>query len=293
MQNKNLPPLNSLKAFEASARLLSFTKAADELFVTQAAISHQIKLLEDYLGLALFVRKNRALVLTDEGQAYFYEVRSILQRLAQVTSKIKAQQSAQHLTIKVPQTFGMAWLVPHLGEFNQRYPQIEVNIQGIDYDESSYIADADVAIFYGRGNWQGLDSHQLFSGKLSILASPDLLAQKPLTALSDLKTHNLLHIHNREHWQNMTAHLNVDDIDIQHGVVFSHTFMALQAAIHGQGVVLANTILAQKYINDGLLSEVFLTDVTDPKSFYVVYHSDNKNKAQVIAFVDWISQHSQ
>ncbi|MBE2898202.1 transcriptional regulator GcvA [Pasteurellaceae bacterium TAE3-ERU1] len=293
MQNKNLPPLNALKAFEASARLLSFTKAADELFVTQAAISHQIKLLEDYLGLALFVRKNRTLVLTDEGSAYYYDVRAALQRLAQATRKLKNQRSSEHLTIKVPQTFGMAWLVPHLGEFNALHPQIEVAIQGVDYDESAVITDADVAIFYGRGNWAGLDSHQLFSGKLSILASPNLLAQKPLESVEALKNHNLLHIHNRENWQSMVNHLGLEDVDIAHGVVFSHTFMALQAAVHGQGVVLANTILAQKYITEGLLSEVFLTDVTDPKSFYVVYHSDNKDKAPVVAFVDWISQHSQ
>ncbi|KGQ71227.1 transcriptional regulator [Chelonobacter oris] len=291
--HKRLPPLNALKAFESAARHLSFTKAADELFVTQAAVSHQIKLLEDFLGIGLFIRKNRALALTEQGSAYFHEIKVILRRLADVTDQLKSSRHEQELTIKVPQTFGLAWLVPQLSEFNRLYPDIEVNIQGFDYDESDILADADVAIFYGKGDWKGLKSQRLLEGRLSIFAAPKLLQHKPLTQLNELANHNLLHIHTRENWQSMAAHLQLKHINIQHGAVFSHTFMALQAALHGQGVVLANKILAQQYIIDGSLKEVFSTDVTDPKSFYVVYHPNYSDKMQTVAFINWIIEHIQ
>lgn len=289
--HKRLPPLNALKAFESAARHLSFTKAADELFVTQAAVSHQIKLLEDFLGVSLFIRKNRALVLTEQGSAYFHEIKVVLRRLAEATDRLRSNGNTRNLTIKVPQTFGLAWLVPQLSEFNRLYPDIEVNIQGFDYDESDILADADVAIFYGKGDWKGLKSQRLLEGRLSILAAPKLLQQKPLHCLEDLANHNLLHIHNRENWQQMAAHLQLDSLNIQHGAVFSHTFMALQAALHGQGAVLANKILAQQYINDGSLDEVFSTDVTDPKSFYVVYHPHYSDKIPTVAFINWIIKH--
>ncbi|MGR6981465.1 transcriptional regulator GcvA [Testudinibacter sp. P27/CKL/0425] len=291
--HKRLPPLNALKAFESAARHLSFTKAADELFVTQAAVSHQIKLLEDFLGTALFIRKNRALDLTEQGSAYFHEIKGILRRLAEVTAQLKGSLQNLELTIKVPQTFGLAWLVPQLSEFNRLYPDIEVNIQGFDYDESDILADADVAIFYGKGDWKGLESQRLLEGRLSMFAAPKLLQQKPLNSLNELANHNLLHIHTRENWQRMAAHLQLDHLNIQHGAVFSHTFMALQAALHGQGIVLANKILAQQYLTDGSLKEVFCTDVTDPKSFYVVYHPNYSDKMQTVAFINWIIQHIQ
>ncbi|KAE9526406.1 transcriptional regulator GcvA [Testudinibacter aquarius] len=290
---KRLPPLNALKVFESAARHLSFTKAADELFVTQAAVSHQIKLLEEFLGTALFIRKNRALALTEQGSAYFYDINIILRRLVEVTQKLRHDQQGLALTIKVPQTFGLAWLVPQLSEFNRLYPDIEVNIQGFDYDESDILADADVAIFYGKGDWKGLKSQRLLEERLSIFASPKLLQQKPLNQLADLAQHNLLHIHTRENWQRMIAYLKLDGINLHHGAIFSHTFMALQAALHGQGVVLANKILAQQYINDGALTEVFSTDVVDPKSFYVVYHPNYSDKMQTVSFINWIVEHIQ
>ena len=108
-----------------------------------------------------------------------------------------------------------------------------------------------------------------------------------------MTSHNLLHIHTRENWQQMGAHLKLSNLNLKHGAVFSHTFMALQAALHGQGVVLANKILAQQYIDDGSLQEVFSTDVTDPKSFYVVYHPNYSDKIQIVSFINWIIEHIQ
>ncbi|GJH43207.1 transcriptional regulator GcvA [Pasteurella canis] len=284
---KRLPPLNSLKSFESAARHLSFTKAAEELFVTQAAVSHQIKLLEDFLGVELFKRKNRALELTELGQAYFSDVTKILHRLAEATDKLLAQKNNKHLTISVPQTFGIQWLVPHLSDFNQHHPDIEVRLKGVDQDEGLLSKDIDIAIYYGLGNWDNLQVEKLVEENLLILASPKLLEQNPVRSEKDLKNHTLIHIHTRDNWKNMASFLQLDDLNIQQGSLFSHTFMALQAAIHGQGLVLANRILAQQEIDNGHLQVVLPTNLHDPKSFYVVNHFD-VNDERIRAFRAWI-----
>lgn len=287
---KRLPPLNSLKSFESSARHLSFTKAADELFVTQAAVSHQIKLLEDFLGVRLFKRKNRSLELTELGKIYFTDVSKILNSLANATTKLITQKNEPHLSISVPQTFGMQWLVPKLSEFNQQYPDIEVRLKGEDQDEVTLNNEIDIAIYYGKGNWDGLQAEKLADANLLLLASPKLLQQQPVTQEKDLLAHTLIHIHTRDNWRNMAQLLKIEDLDIQHGPLFSHTFMALQAAVHGQGIVLANKILAQHEIDNGNLQVVLDESLPDPKSFYVVNHLNRSNNEQINLFRQWIIQ---
>ncbi|MFU2047489.1 transcriptional regulator GcvA [Avibacterium gallinarum] len=285
---KRLPPLNSLKAFECAARHLSFTKAADELFVTQAAVSHQIKLLEDFLGIELFKRQHRALVLTELGQIYFKEVTEILRRLSEVTQKLMMQKNEKHIAISVPQTFGIQWLVPRLSRFNELYPDIEVRLTGVDQDEGLLNREIDIAIYYGRGAWENLQVEKLAEENLLLLASPKLLAKQPVHSAEDLKKHTLIHIHTRDNWQNMANYLHLKGLDIQHGPIFSHTFMALQAAVHGQGIVLANRLLAQQEIDKGNLQVVLPTQLKDPKSFYVVNQLDKANDEQILAFRQWI-----
>lgn len=284
---KRLPPLNSLKAFECAARHLSFTKAADELFVTQAAVSHQIKLLEDFLGIPLFKRKNRALELTEQGSQYVVQVAEILHKLMEVTAQLRAKQQP-YLTISVPQTFGIHWLVPRLSKFNELYPDIEVRIKGVDQDEGLLNDDIDIAVYYGNGKWEHLQVEFLSKAPLLILASPKLLAKKPINEAVDLKKSALIHIHTRDNWQKMAKHLQLSGLDIQHGPLFSHTFMGLQAAIHGQGIVLANAVLAEQEIQNGNLQVVLPTDLPDPKAFYVVNKPNQENNQLITAFRNWI-----
>ncbi|WP_443092549.1 transcriptional regulator GcvA [Basfia succiniciproducens] len=286
---KRLPSLNSLKAFESAARFLSFTKAADELCVTQAAVSHQIKLLEDFLNIRLFIRKNRSLELTELGKNYFQEISPILQKLADVTEKLKSTDNP-HLTISVLQSFGINWLVPRLNRFNQLYPNIEVRIKSAEQDEGILGNDIDVAIYYGYGNWDNLKTEKLSEDNLLILASPKLLANNPVNSKDDLKHHTLIHVHTRDNWQNMATELGISDLNIHIGPLFSHTFMALQAAVHGQGIVLANSILAQQEIDNGNLQVVLPYELKDPKSFYVVSDTNRTNDQNISAFRQWIMQ---
>ena len=170
------------------------------------------------------------------------------------------------------------------------HPDIEVRLKGVDQDEGLLSQDIDIAIYYGRGNWDNLQVDRLVEEKLLVLAAPKLLAEKPIHDYQDLKHHTLLHIHTRDNWQYMADYLPCDELNIQQGPIFSHTFMALQAAIHAQGVVLANRILAQQELDNGNLALVFDTNLRDPKSFYVVNHLDNSSDERIIAFRSWIIQ---
>lgn len=295
MNNKKLPPLNALKAFESAARHLNFTKAADELFVTQAAVSHQIKLLEDFLGISLFHRRNRLLELTELGSQYFDEIRPLLEQIAKATDKIRSKNQRQILTISVPQTFGMQWLVPRLNDFHEKFPDVEVRIKGVDQDEGLLGKEIDVAIYYGTGKWENVDSIRLTESPLVILASPRFLESNPIHSPNDLVGKTLLHVFSRNKWKRTIEHFGLNEqIDVeQAGSMFSHTFMALQAAMHQQGVAIANRVLAQNELELGNLVEPFPTGLFDEKSFYVVYPPQMIQIGKVQNFVEWITTEMQ
>ncbi|OOH89882.1 transcriptional regulator [Pasteurellaceae bacterium 15-036681] len=290
MNNKKLPPLNALKAFESAARYLNFTKAAEELFVTQAAVSHQIKLLEDFLGVQLFHRRNRILELTELGLQYFDEIRPLLEQIAKATDKIRLKNNRQILTISVPQTFGMQWLVPRLNDFHQKFPDVEVRIKGVDQDEGLLGKEIDVAIYYGLGKWENVESIRLTESPLVILASPSFLEENPINKPQDLVGKTLLYVFSRNKWKRAIEHLGLaEQIDVEEtGTMFSHTFMALQAAMHQQGIAIANKVLAQHEIEQGNLVEPFPTGLNDEKSFYVVFPPQMKDTKKVQLFVEWI-----
>jgi len=192
--SKRLPPLNALRVFDAAARHLSFTKAAEELFVTQAAVSHQIKSLEDFLGLKLFRRRNRSLLLTEEGQSYYLDIKEIFSAINEATRKLQARSAKGALTVSLLPSFAIQWLVPRLSSFNMAYPGIDVRIQAVDRDEEKLADDVDVAIFYGRGNWPGLRVEKLYAEYLLPVCSPSLMTgDNPLKTPMDLSRFTLLH----------------------------------------------------------------------------------------------------
>lgn len=288
--NKKLPPLNALKAFESAARYLNFTKAAEDLFVTQAAVSHQIKLLEDFLGTKLFHRKNRLLELTETGLQYFEEIQPLLAKIALATEKIKLKTARQILSISTTPSFGMHWLVPRLNDFHQRFPEIEVRLTTMPQDEGLFGKDTDVAIYYGNGNWNNLEAIELVKARIMILASPEYLKDHPIEKPSDLVGKNLIHVCSYTKWKQMVDHLGLNNVDTETGPMFSTTSMGIQAAKHGQGLVVANRMLAQDEIEAGTVIEPFHSDVYDEKAFYVVYPSQMAQMTKVQHFVEWITQ---
>jgi len=287
--SKRLPPLNALRVFDAAARHLSFTKAAEELFVTQAAVSHQVKSLEDFLGLKLFRRRNRSLLLTEEGQSYYLDIKEIFSALNDATRKLQARSAKGALTVSLLPSFAIQWLVPRLSSFNMAYPGIDVRIQAVDREEEKLADDVDVAIFYGRGNWPGLRVDKLYAEYLLPVCSPLLLTgDKPLTSPAELEHFTLLHDASRRDWQAYTRQLGLQHINVQQGPIFSHSAMVLQAAIHGQGVALANNVMAESEIEAGRLVCPFNDVLVSKNAFYLVCHDSQAELGKIAAFRQWI-----
>ncbi|AKG67987.1 MULTISPECIES: transcriptional regulator GcvA [Serratia] len=287
--SKRLPPLNALRVFDAAARHLSFTKAAEELFVTQAAVSHQIKSLEDFLGLKLFRRRNRSLLLTEEGQSYYLDIKEIFSSINEATRKLQARSAKGALTVSLPPSFAIQWLVPRLSSFNSAYPGIDVRIQAIDREEEKLADDVDVAIFYGRGNWPGVRTERLYAEYLLPVCSPSLLmGDHALKVPGDLAYHTLLHDTSRRDWLAYTRQLGLQHINVQQGPIFSHSAMVVQAAVHGQGIALVNNVMAQTEIEAGRLVCPFNDVLVSKNAFYLVCHDSQAELGKIAAFRQWI-----
>ncbi|EOD81077.1 transcriptional regulator [Grimontia sp. AD028] len=286
---RRLPPLNSLRVFEAAARHLSFTRAAEELFVTQAAVSHQIKALEEFLGLKLFRRRNRSLLLTEEGQSYFLDIKDIFTSLADATDRVLERGAKGALTISLPPSFAIQWLVPRLADFNQQHPEIDVRIKAVDMEDGSLTDDVDVAIYYGRGNWPGLRCDELYPEFLLPVCSPAVLnGPKPLHSLEDLKHHTLLHDRTRKDWKTYAKYYQISDINLNYGPIFSHSTMVLQAAALGQGIALSNNVLAQPELESGRLVCPFEHFLMSKNAFYLVSQQKDADSGRIAAFREWV-----
>jgi LysR family glycine cleavage system transcriptional activator len=284
-----LPPLNALKAFEASARQLSFTRAAEELFVTQAAISHQIKSLEEFLGIKLFMRKNRALLLTEEGQSYYLDIKDIFTSINDATERLLARGAKGAITVSLQPSFAIQWLVPRLNAFNLLHPDIDVRIKAVDQPESSLTEDVDVAIYYGRGHWADIHAEKLQKEYLVPVCSPLLLqGKKPLENINDLLNHTLLHDTSRRDWKRWFKQVGVKATNVNHGPIFSHSAMVVQAAVHGQGVALAHSFLAKPDIDSGRLVRLFDEVLVSKSAYYIVCRERQVDLGKIAAFREWV-----
>ena len=217
-----LPPLNALRTFEAAARHLSFTKAADELFVTQAAVSHQIRTLEEHLGTVLFRRMNRSLMLTDEGQALLPAVREAFDLLSAGVRRVQDLCSGGALTISTTPSFAASWLVGRLARFQALHPEIELQLSATARLVDFAREDIDCGIRYGMGDWPGLISQRLFQTALVPVCSPLLLnGANPLRRPDDLAQHTLLHaLDDPDDWRLWLRAAGVGGVDPTRGLKF-------------------------------------------------------------------------
>ena len=297
---RRLPPLNSLKAFEAAARHLSFSKAADELHVTPAAISHQIKALEDYCGSPLFRRLTRALVLTETGQAALPALREGFDKLAEGAARLAPDPRTGLLTISVAPTFCAKWLMPRLDRFRTAHPGFDVRI-----DASDELADfgpdgVDVAIRYGSGRYAGLAAECLMEEVVIPVASPDLLdGRRPLATPADLAHHTLLHVSwkmaddEAPSWRMWLKAAGVEGIDPDRGPRFNVDSLTIQAAIAGHGVALVNRALVEDDLAAGRLIRLFPPAEADRPSafcYWLVYPLGHAQNPKVQAFRLWVTR---
>lgn len=288
---RRLPPLNALRVFEAAARLLSFTKAAEELHITPSAISHQIRGLEAYLGVRLFRRSSRALILTDEGQNYFPALRDAFDAMHEATGRLSARQAAGALNVSLLSSFAVRWLLPRLPRFQSIHPEIEVRlsttVRMVDFRRE----DVDCAIRHGKGHWPGLAAHLLLTENLFPVCSPSLLSgPRPLKTPRDLANHPRLHILARpDDWRIWLTAVGITDIDPDKGPQFESSDMGLRAAAEGLGVVIASSTLVEDDLAKGRLASPFDFKLSSESAYYFVAPEDRQDQPKIVAFRDWLS----
>ena len=285
-----LPSLNGLRAFEAAARHLSFTLAAEELNVTQTAISHQIRRLEEELGLKLFIRQSRSLALTPQATDYLPGIRAAFQDLRTATDRLLRKDDDRVLTISTLTSLAVKWLLPRLSSFQAQHPDIDVRITTSTELVDFRTSNVDAAIRYGQGRWPGLEAEWLMAEHLFPVCSPKLLTgERALRHPEDLQHATLLHTSSTvDDWRlwltaaGLPAHLSQN-----RGLTFDLAFMTIQAAIDGLGVAMGHTAYVADDVANGRLVVPF--DVSMPSAgYYFVTPQDRPATAKLNLFRDWL-----
>ncbi|REG86939.1 LysR substrate-binding domain-containing protein [Marinomonas pollencensis] len=293
---KRLPPLNWLRSFEASARHQNFTSAANELNLTQAAISQQVKNLESQLGAVLFKRLPRGIELTDAGLAYMPAVHESINRLSSITDELFGNSQNRPLIIRASLVFFTTWLAPRVNRFYQEFPDINIrftsNIWREDKDKKN---EYDLDIRYGQGNWPDIKAEQLTWDELFPVCSPNLLMglSSPLS-IDILKEHTLLHVLGYEEgWGYWLNTVNSDKKSKHSGIQFDTLISALEMAKLGQGFALGRTSLVKSMLENGSLVAPFEESIKTSEAFYLTYPNHQYLTPNAEKFRQWILNESK
>ncbi|WP_206245669.1 transcriptional regulator GcvA [Novosphingobium terrae] len=285
---RRLPPLGAIRAFEAGARHLNFTAAATELCVTQAAISHQVRLLEEWLGTRLFERKGHALCLTAKGAAYLPELTEALDRMSAATMRLREREDGP-LRITALPSFASCWLVPRLGRFRALHPEIDLRLTSSaelwDFSKDSF----DLGIRSGLGRWPGLKADLIARETLSPVCAPVVAAGPPtLLVPSDLLNLKLLQDTPRDAWSRWFEHAGINGARIRSPLLFNDAGLVLQAALDGQGVALGRLVLARQALSSGNLVQPFAIELPNDYSYWLVYTRAALERPDIAAFRAWL-----
>ncbi|MBL8707706.1 MAG: transcriptional regulator GcvA [Rhodospirillaceae bacterium] len=287
-----LPSLPALTVFEASARHTSFTRAAEELNLTQSAVSKQVRGLEEFLGVQLFERVRQRIVLTEAGRGYLKSVREALEIMEAATMEALAFQGGGGiLNIATLPTFGTRWLAPRLGDFTRRYPKIALNLTARAWPFDLVEENLDVAIFFGDAPWPGGICDRLMGETVVAVASPSLLAPNgPVRQPRDLAKVNLLHHRARPRaWQEWLGSVGADKVNAFHGLRFEQFEMIIQAAVSGVGFAMVPRFMIEHELAAGQLVIPFDHKPDDgPEAYYLVYAERKRTLPAVMAFRNWI-----
>jgi LysR family glycine cleavage system transcriptional activator len=285
---RRLPPLNALKAFEAAARSESFTRAAEELCVTQGAVSHQVKALEARLGIKLFNRERQRIVITDAGREYLELVRDAFDRIALGTERLVQRQSSGVLTVSVSSDFAAKWLVPRLGRFAESHPGIDLRVAAMMHHVDFAREDVDLAVRHGDGNWAGLEVIRLCSERLFPVCSPQLVAGgNRITKAADFLRFPLLRLDDWKTWSRWFEAAGVTD-PVADGPVLNRASMLIDAAVAGQGIALARTALAAWDLINGRLIRPIDISLSMSKTYWIVCPKATSSLPKIATFREWL-----
>lgn len=289
----SLPSLASLRAFEATARHSSVTKAAQELNVTPGAVSLQVRELEQTLGVTLFERRPRQLVLTDDGSTYFATLRRAFRMMREATEELTARKRAPVLTVSCTPTFAAQWLVPRIGAFELQVPGIDVRISTTNRLTDFSTDGVDIAIRHGLGRYDGLVSERLIDDDPVPVLHPALRARNPLDTPGDLAAHVLLHDVHRQDWRLWLDAAGADGVDAGRGPVFVNSNGAIEAAKAGDGVALVRLSLVTRELAEGVLEAPFPEGVMTGLAYHLVYPPAALDRPPVTAFRAWIIEQAR
>lgn len=285
--NRRLPSLRSLRAFEAAARQESFTQAAAELFVTHAAVSRQIRDLEEWLGVKLFRRTGRGVRLTAEGERLGQRLTPVFDEMAEAVSEAMAEAAGpRELSVTVHTAFAARWLVPRLGRFVTEHPGIDINLDPNDAYANFRSDPAEIGIRIGDGNWEDVDAELLVRLVVFPVCSPDLLKRGRLENPRDLKHFTLLHEESREWWEEWLEVAGAGEVDGRRGPMFQG-HLAIEAAEGGQGLALADNVLAIDSLMEGWLVRPFSIDLPQD-AYYLVKPPGLRESPAAAAFREWV-----
>lgn len=285
----DLPSLNGLRAFEAAARWGSIKEAAAELFVTPGAVSQLVKGLEESLGTPLFRRHGRGLALTQQGAELYPVLRESFQNIASALERLKVREQSGPLTVTVIPSFAAKWLVPRLGRFRERHPEIDVRISATLDLVDLLREDVDMAIRFGQGDYPNMRSDWLLTEPLYPVCAPRLMAGSyPLRSPGELRFHTLLHDESPLEWGMWLERHGVEGVDASRGPVFNDASMVLQAAIEGQGIALSRGELAARDLEEGRLVKPFDLPLPIEVAYYVISPESIADWPKVAAFREWI-----
>jgi LysR family glycine cleavage system transcriptional activator len=288
---RKLPPLGALHAFEAAARRLSFKAAADELHVTPGAISQQIKLLEERLGLPVFVRRSRAIELTEAGRLLLAPTQHAFRLLADALVRVQESTSSNVLNVSMLPSFASLWFVPRLGSFRARCPDVDVRISATPKLADFERDDVDVVIRCGLGHYPGLFVEHLLTEVLFPVCSPALLrGAVPLREPADLARHTLLHDELRQEWPLWLTAADLEGVDTSRGPSFSQWDLALRAAAGGHGVALGRSALVTQYLQSGELVCPFEISSQAEFGYYFLCVPERLGEPKIAAFREWLRE---
>lgn len=292
MSEYRLPPLNALKAFAAAARHLSVKAAADELAVTPGAVSQMLKTLETHLGVKLFERVNRGILLTEAGRNYLPPVRNAFRQIAEASRRVAVSADTGLLRVSVTPFFASAWLVPRLKTFQEAHRDIDLEIVA-----SNVLADfardgVDVAIRHGLGRYPGLRAEHVVAVEMVAIAAPALIERLDMPrSASDLIRWPLVHDAERKGWSLWFQSQGVDEIAAPRGSSFDDSSLLLQAIVAGQGAGLLPAAMVASDITDGRLVKLAEATHIEAFAYYLVYPETHHDRPKIKAFRDWILMH--
>jgi LysR family transcriptional regulator, glycine cleavage system transcriptional activator len=294
-----MPSLDLLQGFEAAARHLSFTKAGEELFLTQSAVSRQIKELEEQLGVELFHRRHRALSLTEAGQQFYAAAAQVLTTMRTATSRLRAQSGRKSLSVTTTNSFAALWLIPRLAGFTRTHPDVEVKITAETRVQDLERDGLDIAIRHGPPSLAGPNAERLFGERVFPVCSPKLLKKLPLKAPGDLKNHCLLQYSDpdgRHPWLNWKTWLEVvglGDLRPASTLSFSGYDQIIPAAVAGHGVALGRSPLLKDLLAAKELVAPFKNSADPARAYFAIVSKAAAGRAEATDFVEWLKEEAK